>query len=232
MSELPKTYMPSSMQQPKPAERTVVVYAAGYEERKSPGSYSMYDGPTPILLDLLETHPWGDDIDNIPCIIRFNTDGSEEVLYRWDMLGGTGWQLEEIPAVCEHLAAAAKEARHQCHDCGVFEGEFHHDGCDMERCPFCGGQLISCGCCYELLNIDVSPGTWAYSNGLTDEQSVQWDRMLRAKGLVPYIVYPNMCARCGKLWPDMFHVPSEEWEHYVRIDTRNEMLCRPHQKPY
>jgi len=33
-----------------------------------------------------------------------------------------------------------------CHDCKTPNGGFHHPGCDMERCPKCGGQLISCGC--------------------------------------------------------------------------------------
>lgn len=34
----------------------------------------------------------------------------------------------------------------RCHDCNVKRGGYHHPGCDMERCPRCQGQLISCGC--------------------------------------------------------------------------------------
>lgn len=34
----------------------------------------------------------------------------------------------------------------RCHDCNCKKGGYHHPGCDMERCPVCGGQLISCGC--------------------------------------------------------------------------------------
>lgn len=34
----------------------------------------------------------------------------------------------------------------RCHDCNVKSGFAHHPGCDMERCPRCSGQLISCGC--------------------------------------------------------------------------------------
>jgi hypothetical protein len=85
-----------------------------------------------------------------------------------------------------------------CHDCGVKEGQLHLSGCDMESCPHCGGQLISCDCS-------------------------EPDRDRR----IPFIVYPNLCARCGMLWPEMFNVPNEEWRRYVEPAMRKEMLCRP-----
>lgn len=34
----------------------------------------------------------------------------------------------------------------RCDDCGAKRGQYHHAGCDLERCPACGGQLISCDC--------------------------------------------------------------------------------------
>ncbi|KKN08742.1 hypothetical protein LCGC14_1053630 [marine sediment metagenome] len=34
----------------------------------------------------------------------------------------------------------------RCHDCNIKRGGIHHPGCDMEICPRCSGQLISCGC--------------------------------------------------------------------------------------
>lgn len=37
-----------------------------------------------------------------------------------------------------------------CHDCAVVKGQLHVVGCDVERCPVCDGQTISCDCLDEL----------------------------------------------------------------------------------
>ena len=116
--------------------------------------------------------------------------------------------------------------RATCHDCGTKEGQLHILGCDMERCPFCGNQLISCQCVYKKLRIDVSPGAWAYSHGLTDAQQKDWEKLLGDKGRIPFILYPNLCAKCGTLWPEMFLVPDAEWKHYIVPQMQREMLCK------
>jgi len=35
-----------------------------------------------------------------------------------------------------------------CGDCGATQGKLHDPGCDVERCPNCSGQAISCSCDY------------------------------------------------------------------------------------
>jgi len=35
----------------------------------------------------------------------------------------------------------------RCHDCGAKVGEIHHRNCDMEKCPVCGRQFITCPHC-------------------------------------------------------------------------------------
>ena len=56
----------------------------------------------------------------------------------------TGERLPAIPYGAERHSDYAPSQR--CHDCNVKPGEYHHPNCDMEECPRCGGQLISCHC--------------------------------------------------------------------------------------
>jgi len=88
---------------------------------------------------------------------------------------------------------------YMCPSCGATEGELHELNCDMEICPKCGGQLISCGCCLE------------------GEQPLDEER-------IPWICKPVVCARCGKSWPEPFHV--EDWDDVIPPPLRGEPLCR------
>ena len=114
---------------------------------------------------------------------------------------------------------------HICHDCGAKEGEIHEYGCDMETCPFCGDQLLSCGCCYKLLKIDVSEGTWTYNHGLTEEQGERFIALLEKRSRIPYLQIPYLCELCGELYPDMFNALNEEWDKFVIPPLRDKVLC-------
>ena len=114
-----------------------------------------------------------------------------------------------------------------CGKCGVTEGSLHEVDCFSERCRQCGGQFISCVCIASYFYPESNnPREAALANGITEEQEAEWDAIIETLGgRVPYIDYPNLCCRCGKLWPDMFLVSDEEWARYVEPAHSHEMLC-------
>ena len=115
----------------------------------------------------------------------------------------------------------------------------------MERCPFCGWQLISCSCVFKKLGYAYKEKTWdeetkslrghptcglpkdVYEKGLPPKQEKKWHKILEKKGRIPYIVYPLLCSRCGEHWPDFFMVPDDVWEHYVEPMERDSIICMP-----
>lgn len=74
-----------------------------------------------------------------------------------------------------------------CHDCAAKPGELHEYGCDTERCPFCGGQLITCGCLYKKLGMDRDnlPED-IYNDGPTDEMEEKFLAMLNEAKRLPW----------------------------------------------
>jgi len=56
-----------------------------------------------------------------------------------------GKRYERIPYGQEtHIDTSGLGDR--CPDCGCKRGHYHHEGCDMEECPICHRQMLSCSC--------------------------------------------------------------------------------------
>lgn len=108
-----------------------------------------------------------------------------------------------------------------CPDCGAAEGQIHEWGCGYEDCPLCGrGVHGPCTCVDQHLGLPSD-------RDLTDEEEAIWRKHLEEIGRVPFIDWPQYCTRCGQPDPGFFMVQDDEWDHYIPIDHRGDLLCEP-----
>lgn len=83
-----------------------------------------------------------------------------------------------------------------CPDCGVRSGELHDLFCTKERCPFCGGQLMSCDCKRSVLKLSESEQK-ALDEYVDDsvpplsDIMQRWRQALDKKGRVPFEAFPD-----------------------------------------
>ncbi len=64
-----------------------------------------------------------------------------------------------------------------CPVCHAFTGEHHELGCPVEICPWCGGQLVHCGCRFEQLGVDAIS---------TEQELIQFEDLLEQRGRISY----------------------------------------------
>lgn len=66
------------------------------------------------------------EAQRVDCLVRGLT------IYRRIPLGNETWGATDTWSVCP--------------DCGIQKGQLHTEGCDIEECPECHGQLLGCVC--------------------------------------------------------------------------------------
>jgi hypothetical protein len=75
---------------------------------------------------------WPEKIKAAQCVVSYTLDGKPVPRIRYGD-EQDDWKADTIP----------------CHDCRVIKGEFHVPTCDVEECPACHGQLLSCDCPFD-----------------------------------------------------------------------------------
>jgi hypothetical protein len=79
----------------------------------------------------------------------------------------------------------------RCPDCEAPWGQLHELFCTKERCPFCGGQLVTCRCIVKVLQL--APAELEALDEYVDDTvdplrsiNERWVAAVEAKGRVPF----------------------------------------------
>ncbi len=64
-----------------------------------------------------------------------------------------------------------------CPACHTTTGEAHELGCPVEVCPWCGGQLIGCGCRFDQLDLEEIA---------SEQEMTRFEELLEEKGRIVY----------------------------------------------
>jgi hypothetical protein len=127
------------------------------------------------------------------------------------------------------------EIRETCPDCGVKIGHVHEPNCDIERCPFCGIQMLQDTCRYTYFGIDCAmmeeEWKYIYENGLTTKMAEIYERRLQPH-LLPWDGFYPGVMECHEynLWCKM---TANGWQTCDANDPEasedlNELAMRSH----
>lgn len=70
-----------------------------------------------------------------------------------------------------------------CPDCGAEPEEQHGNGCDVEQCPDCGHQLISCDC--DEITMPRLPWTGEWPGVMECREFGWYSKMVPGRGWIP-----------------------------------------------
>ena|SRR5947209_914134 len=95
-------------------------------------------------------YPDGECLPATPFAAPLRCETTGEWMARWRQVHPPGCDslVRGLDSEEQARERCAEYQKHwdRCVDCRVKGGGYHHPGCHNERCPRCGGQLISCGC--------------------------------------------------------------------------------------
>jgi hypothetical protein len=107
-------------------------------------------------------------------------------------VGDEAYEWVERRAQLDEARREAEAMREQtCSDCGTEQGQLHDMFCTRELCPFCGGQLVTCGCIKTVLKLTAAESE-AVDEYIDDSVEPllsihqEWVEALEAKGRIPF----------------------------------------------